>query len=68
MQSKNFFKTTTERKKNPTRISVSCSQTATSHFMLLHAKKAPGWPISEDAFGKPGPDLCVQESIWKTEL
>lgn len=67
LQSNNSFQTITV-KKNMNKISVFCSQTATSQFMMLHAKKAPGWPISEDAFGKPSPDLCVQESIWKTEL
>lgn len=57
MQSKNSFQTS-EKKKNkkkkiPRGFLFSGSPTATSQFILLHAKKAPGWPISEDAFEKP---------------
>lgn len=68
MQSKNSFQTIPVEKKNKKILQgflFSCSQTATSQFMLLHAKKAPGWPISEEAFEKPSPDVCAQESIWK---
>lgn len=66
MQSKNSFQIIPVEKKILQGFLFSCSQIATSQFMLLHAKKAPGWPISEDAFEKPSPDVSAQESIWKT--